>query len=367
MVRASAGHQSVVPPHQQAILALQRSAGNAATAALFARRRPPSRPAAPASVPLSVQRRVSVRGGFDSSHTYRELKHHDSSTEQLITEVDRKTDQARLQVINRPMFTGLDDLVRDDGHVGLWVRSWRTAASSPLGTYPGLAAGEYGYAVESLATHLLGKSAAGWALAYQIAAGSTRPDIVAMKGSVTVWLDLTADSAASQKHIYTNKRWHDYSVCPYPHAEIVYPPVDMGAMALMLANARLELKGTPPSSTINTKSIAKRIKEAREKRERRMNRWKQRLGPAFGTTLPGVGKHRKKADPEKAARAGVLKYLSVAGVRELVEGNVEDMRVAASVVVCLGRTPKTYGLQSWTGSKALGIAYLERYAKSLTQ
>lgn len=367
MVRAAASPQAGLHPRHQDILALQRSAGNAATAALLARQRPPTRPAAPASAPLPVQRRVSVRGLFDSRGTYREVKSLDTSTEQLITEVDQKTDQARLQVINRPMFTGLDELVRTDGHVDLWVRSWRTAASSPLGIYPGQAASEYGYAVESLTTHLLGGSAAGWALSYQIAAGSTRPDIVATKGSVTAWLDLTADSAMSQRHIYTSKRWHDYRVCPYPHAEIVYPPVDLGAMGIMLANARLELKGKPPSSTINTKSISKRIKEAREKRERRVDKWKQRFGPAFGTKLQGVGKHRKSADPEGAARAGVLRYLSVAGVRELVEGNVEDMRVAASVVVCLGRTPKTYGLQSWTGSRALGIAYLEKYAKTLTQ
>ncbi len=109
-------------------------------------------------------------------------------------------------------------------------------------------AAQFGYAVETLATQLLGIAAAGWALSYQVASGNNRPDIVATKYDRTVWLNLTAGSPVSAAHIYRLEGWHDVSGCPSPHVEIVddqYSPARLDAMP---DNAELEQADKPKAT-----------------------------------------------------------------------------------------------------------------------
>lgn len=346
-----------------------------------------------------IRRRVSVRGAHGPADPFgRSLMNpaptaFDQDAENLLTIVDTTTGTSLNQIINRPLFTGLEELVDASGYLALWVRKLKDAVNR--GYTAGLSSAQFGYAIETLACHLLGSSQAGWTLDYQIASGSTRPDIVATKGTRQVWLDLTADSALSVAHIYAIKRWDRSNVCPYPHAEVVYPPMSGGVVATIIANAKLELAGNPPAAQVDATAIQASVRAAEAKLRQDVARWKTSYAAQFRLEVsPSTANRRGDSgtDPDGDARAGVFDWFNrnlgtmytshrrvvgaagrgrrqrwakgqkprAAPTRDVDPKLTSDSAEAGSVLMVLGIAPAAYGIVDGTPSQARGIAFLTK-------
>lgn len=359
---------------------------------------------------LMVRRRVSLRGHPDQVDE--QSKKFGTDAEKLLEAVDAATGKAYNQVLNRPLFTGLEGLAKADGYVRLWVER----VGDELDGAPGAAtAAQFGYAIESLATKLLGGQAEGWALSYQVSAGSTRPDIVAKKDGLTMWVDLTAD--LSTGHIYRLKQWDKLNVCQFPHAEVTYESLDRGARAVLLTNARAERAGTPNNSLVDSTALQEQIRKAQERLVANRIRWKQKHKHALDE-LPTVRFYAKtdESDADARARRGVLLWLTEtfrtakpfamerdsttsgarrrprpkvrtgpydrpvatsysrvspesedhAKDRRIVEkkqqqSEAEQARLAGSILKVLGKNPDSYGFWVASVSEARGIAFLQEH------
>jgi hypothetical protein len=316
-----------------------------------------------------IRRLVSVRGRPGSDGTSLEQPAPtalDAEAEELIAAVDAKTGQAWGQVIKQPLFSQLSALANADGHISLWTEGVRDLMRT--GSYPGLAAAEFGYAVESLCTHLLGASAAGWSLEYQVAAGRTRPDIVARKATRTIWLDLTAGSTVSHGHIYTSKNWQFGNVCPWPHAEITYPVLDFATLGVIKKNAVLEDAGKPIASDVDPAALNAEVAAAQKLLAARLENWKTRFPPAIRENVRTVRDYGTiLADRDTPARAGFIGWLNDTFGTALQAGNVQDLRTAGSVLAALDMPPQTFGFVSTTTSKASGVAFLQSNDPNLLQ
>ena len=351
------------------------------------------------TAPSVIRRRVSVRGAHGPIDPFGHTLMNpaptafDQDAENLLTIVDNTTGTALHQILNRPLFTGLEELVEASGYLALWVRKMKDAVNR--GYTAGLSSAQFGYAIETLACHLLGTSQAGWTLDYQIASGSTRPDIVATKGFRQVWLDLTADSALSVAHIYTIKRWDRSNVCPYPHAEVVYPPMSGGVMATIIANAKLELAGNPPAAQVDAHAIQASVRAAEAKLRQDVARWRTTYAGPFRLEVPPSTVNRRGdsgTDPDGEARAGVFDWFNrnlgtrytshrraggatgrgrrqrwatganprAAPTRDVDPQQTSDSAEAGSVLGVLGFTPAAYGIVDGTPSRARGIAFLTK-------
>ncbi len=249
-----------------------------------------------------IRRRVSVRG-----HPNHLQDGKFGNAEDLLDAVDAATTKAFGQVVSRPLFTGLEDLVATNGYIGLWVERVREELGGAAGA---ATAAQFGYAIESLTTYLLGDSAAGWSLTYQVSAGPTRPDIVAKKGDAIMWLDLTAEPSA--RHIYTLKNWHQPKVCPYPHAEITYTPFDGGTRAVVLKSGAAELSGKPNGTVIDPVALQQQVAAARLRLAANKKRWKEKYVPLLERKTNSALQARK-LDPASAdvrARNAVFTWLN---------------------------------------------------------
>jgi hypothetical protein len=354
----------------------------------------------PATSGTIVRRRVSVRGAHGLVDPFGQTLMNpaptafDQDAENLLTIVDNMTVTAMHQIINRPLFTGLAELVDRSGYLTLWVQKMKDAVNR--GYTAGLSSAQFGYAIETLTCHLLGGSQGGWTLDYQIASGSTRPDIVATKGNRQVWLDLTADSALSVAHIYTIKRWDRSNVCPHPHAEIVYPPMSGGVMATMIANAKLELAGNPPAAQVDANALQASIRAAEAKLQQDINRWRTTYGAPFRLEVsPSKVTQRGDTgtDPDGDARAEVFDWFNrnlgtmytshkrptagfggrgqrqrwakgekprAAPAKAVDPKLTAESAEAGSVLIVLGIQPASYGIVNGTPSRARGIAFLTK-------
>lgn len=348
-----------------------------------------------------VRRRVSVRGDHTPADMFgqRQLIQpepvaFDADVENLLTVVDNTTTTALQQILNRPLFTGLEALVDLSGYLTLWVRKMKDAVAR--GFAAGLSSAQFGYAIETLACHLLGASQGGWQLSYQIASGSTRPDIVATKGQRQVWIDLTADSALSVAHIYTIKRWHQSNICPYPHAEVVYPPLTGAEMMVMMANAKLEQAGQAPAAQVDAQALQASVQAAAAKLQQDVARWRGSYAAPFRMEVkPSAVNQRGDSgtDPDGEARAEVFQWFnrnmgthytshknSNLGARgrgqrqRWAKGQkpkidpfqradpklTAESAEAASVLMVLGIQPTQYGIVNGTPTQARGIAFLTK-------
>ncbi len=252
---------------------------------------------------LMIRRRVSVRG---HPTDLQDGKFSDEA-EKLLEAVDAATEKAYNQVISRPLFTGLEDLAGTDGHIGHWIER----VTEELDGSPGaMTAAQFGYAIEALATHLLGSNAAGWALTYQVAAGSTRPDIVAKKDKVVMWVDLTADPSAF--HIYTLKRWNYPTVCQFPHAEVTYKPLDGGTRSVLLKSGLAERTGKPNASVVDSAALQQEVAQARQRLAANKARWRKQYSQKLRTGLRTVRDYSVEdgATADSRARNGVFRWLN---------------------------------------------------------
>jgi hypothetical protein len=313
-----------------------------------------------------IRRLVSVRGRYGVTQALESPTKLDDDVELLIQAVDAKTQQAWRQVLAQPLFSKLAGLASADGHIALWIAGVDDLRQ--VGHYPGLMAAEFGYAVESLSTHLLGSGAAGWTLDYQVAAGRTRPDIVARKDARTVWLDLTAGSTASSGHIYSSKGWHSPAVCPWPHAEITYPALDAATAGIIRSNAQQEAAGKPVSTDVDPEALEAEVAAARELLAARMANWKSRFPAAIREHMKAVRRQaRPEVDRDTPTRAGLIQWLNTTFGTRLDPGSHEDLRTAGSVLAALDMTPTSFGFVTSTASAARGVAYLLSHDPDLLQ
>ncbi|MCW2525916.1 MAG: hypothetical protein JWM76_776 [Pseudonocardiales bacterium] len=371
---------------------------------------PPTRAVSTLADDVQIRRLVSVRGHRDTlGAPLQSVDKLDDDFEALIDAVDKMTTKAWSQVVNRPLFTGLEELAEASGYLAKWVENMREATD--LGYAGKMGAAQFGYAVETLTTHLLGKTAAGWNLSYQIAVGATRPDIVATKGDRTVWVDLTSGSVHSHAHIYVLKEWNLPLVCPYPHAEVTYPAFETPLMNTMIANAKLEIAKTPKDGEVDAGALVAEIAAAREKLAANLIRWnKTYRGPLLREARRADSFERGNFDDEMA-RNSVYKWLNYEfgknyeltqststrggarrnipkvsknpydrpaksygrgkpesederGIRLWEEKGAtakqdEDSREASSILTALKIDPSDYGFVITTLSRARGIAFLE--------
>lgn len=121
-----------------------------------------------------------------------------------------------------------------NGYTRLWSEKWDEFLR---GGRPKLMAATFGYVIESLVssdTEYHPSPPADCRVLTQWIAGGTRPDLVLQltKGGVQIaWLDLTA--SASVGHIFDKEGW-DRKIGIY--AEVTYPSLDPGDLALMKQN-----------------------------------------------------------------------------------------------------------------------------------
>lgn len=350
---------------------------------------------APQDAPPEVIRRLVPRRGH-AEHLASADTFHEADHNTLVKAVDDATQKAYAQILTRPLFTGLEALVATSGHLSLWVEKARAEAD---GTAPAGAASArlFGYAVETLTTHLLGGSREGWTLAYQVTAGATRPDVVATKDGRVMWLDLTA--APSAGHIYTLKAWDSAKVCPYPHAEITYPELAAGTRAVLVANAREEIAGRPKAAAVDADALKAQVAAAQKQHAANLERWRAKYCAAvrqavrdapradkavqdlarrntvydwLDRTFSGATFYRERA-PRPSGPIRKARHLSTSRSpydrpddsgestkTESPSATPEQARLAASILMALGLEPTTYGFLS-SASTAQGVAFLEEH------
>ncbi|WP_456819974.1 hypothetical protein [Cellulomonas sp. URHB0016] len=163
-----------------------------------------------------------------------------AAVDAFYNEFERLTREAYESVLAVPSLANALAL-SSNGTLPHWVRVWNQYLS---GQVTGQMAAAFGYAVETIACEVLPQVApAGCYLSYQVSTGGTRPDVVLRRTSdskMLAWIDLTAQASAG--HIFTKDSWHT-KVASF--AEITYPSLDAGTLAVMKANAA----NTGPIST----------------------------------------------------------------------------------------------------------------------
>jgi hypothetical protein len=129
----------------------------------------------------------------------------------------------------------LDAYATLDGRTKLWVEKWQEHLA---GKTPKLMAASFGYVIESLVSNsrseFCPKAPGGCSVLPQMTSGGTRPDLVLAlsSGSAQVaWLDLTASGSAD--HIFAKEGWAK-KISNF--AEVTYPSLDLGTLALMKQN-----------------------------------------------------------------------------------------------------------------------------------
>lgn len=136
----------------------------------------------------------------------------------LVEELDSCVGTAKGIVDSNPMLKGVDG--RDGGYLGTWVSAFSEFLADKEGNVPSFFYARYGYAIETIATHLfLAKNHRGYKVHTQAAQGSTRPDFIIAKGNQHhAWIDIT--SSASEGHI-KNKQGGKWNSCEHV-SEVLY-------------------------------------------------------------------------------------------------------------------------------------------------
>lgn len=115
----------------------------------------------------------------------------------------------------------LKSLSKKGGYLDAWIKVFATMLEEKA--IPEFFYARYGYAVETLATWMMGATSFGkLQVQSQVAAGATRPDFVVFddKKQQVGWLDVTSE--ASKGHIF-KKQHSGWTTRPYV-AEVLYPP-----------------------------------------------------------------------------------------------------------------------------------------------
>jgi hypothetical protein len=186
------------------ILALQRTAGNAAVTSYLQRSRD-----------RSSQRlhRMGLYPFPTSSGTTTEK----NAMATVGAMVKGAVESAVKTIAADPGFKSLD--TSKSGYLARWAATWAKYVDKPSELPPFFFA-RYGYAVETLAVNLLAAAdISPYSFHFQVSHGHTRPDIVVRNGSEEIaWIDITSEGSPS--HIY-DKQGAGWKTRPYV-AEVRY-------------------------------------------------------------------------------------------------------------------------------------------------
>lgn len=179
------------------------------------------------SVGAATVQRELCNEQYDETHPSRK-----KAAQEFFERFDAKTDEAFKYAISVPTLGPLANL---NGYTQLWVNKWTELMA---GGAPKLLAATFGYVVESLVSAenspFRPTAPAQCRILTQVAVGGTRPDVVLVAASDAAhiaWLDLTA--SGSVDHIFNKDDWSK-KISMY--AEVTYPSLDPGYIALMRQN-----------------------------------------------------------------------------------------------------------------------------------
>ena len=169
---------------------LQRTAGNRAVAALLA-------PPAPSTTALALQRKLWTYAGKERADLHA-----------IGEKVQAAVDKAVTVIASDPT---LKDVIKHNrsGYLSRWASTYAGYLAAPTAV-PLFYHARYGYAVETIATHLLAReNIAPYKFVFQVAHGHSRPDIVVTRTDDTrvdrelAWIDITSE--ASKGHIFSKQ------------------------------------------------------------------------------------------------------------------------------------------------------------------
>ena len=277
---------------------------------------------------------------YDESHAGKK-----AAAEQLFNAVNIKTKAAFEYAIAVPALGALADL---NGYTRLWAEKW---ADFVAGRAPKLMAATFGYVVESLVSEknspYYPASPGGYRILTQVPVGGTRPDIVLVDADTSAhvaWVDLTASKSVD--HIFDKDGW-DSKVSMY--AEVSYPSLDPGYMALMHQNK-------DNVGTIDPEVFKARVAEAKAAYGRKKVQWLE-LGKSYtisnlrsqiGATREAIG-----LDPSIAREFIRRKLVADFGADAL------DEKMVPSVLAAMGVAASYWGYNlGYAQSEKAGEAWL---------
>lgn len=212
------------------LLALQRSAGNRATARAVASLRAAAPSPRQSAEPGGVNGRLAVQR---TPHWLRDGPGRPHQVVEFAEETEKTVLATTAFVIANPLLGGYVNQRDGAGYIENWLRKWQEF--NDAGVVPPLLHAAAGYAIEAVSCFIIKQQAppAGTVVEMQVPFGSTRPDLVlydATTRTVLSWLDITA--SRSTDHV-ENKAgdWAKVN-----NAEIIYQSITDVDLAQMRAN-----------------------------------------------------------------------------------------------------------------------------------
>ncbi len=317
--------------NRAAVAHLQQAAGNQAISSLLGHRR---------AISTVVQRAIENESFKDGISAVDK-----ANTKGFFAAFDAAVQTAHKYVLSVPSLGAWANL---NGYTRLWGEKWADFLS---GGRPKLMAATFGYVIESLVsedTDFRPGPPSGCTVIPQVTSGGTRPDLVLRlkKGGTDIaWLDLTA--SASVDHIYDKEGW-DAKVGTF--AEVTYPSLDPGDLALMVQNKD------------NTGTLTKEQFEIRRAAAQAAYMERKRHWMAMGREKYSVGKHKRVLD--RIGRMNIQlnpsrKQTVIKAALERDFGTEVDNKMIPSILQAMWVSPGTWGFDTgYSQSERAGEAWL---------
>lgn len=330
--RAVAVQRSPMLLSRPAVVSLQQAAGNRAVSSLRGR----GQRGAVVPVQRDIENETFAEGVAEADV---------ANARAFFKAFDKAVDRAYRFAVSVP---SLGALVALNNHTKLWGRSWAEFVS---GGRPKLMAAAFGYVIESLVsedTEYRPAPPAGCSVFTQLTRGGTRPDLVLRlkKGPLDIaWLDLTA--SGSVDHIYDKDGWSSKVGI---FAEVTYPSLDPGTLALMKQNK--DNQGHLTKEEFDRRREAARAAYLIHKRH-----WTE-----MGRQKYSVSRHKPALD-----RIGALLIQLDPGrkrpvIKEVLEKDFDvevDEKMIPSILRAMGVSPSSWGFDTgFSESESAGEAWL---------
>ncbi len=260
-------------------------------------------------------------------------------------------------VISVPSIGAYKDL---NGYTQLWCEKWGEFLT---GGRPKLMAATFGYVIESLVSNdtsgFWPAPPSGCTVYTQVTSGGTRPDLVLRLkkgGSDIAWLDLTASESAD--HIFAKEGWSSKVGI---FAEVTYPSLDPGTLALMVQNK-------DNTGELSEEEFKKRQEIAKALYEKRKAAW-WKMGTEKYSAKALKGKFHASLVSKGFASKGIKMLVDTRPElkREFIKGELEsgfkttidDPKMIPSILAALGISPVTWNFTTgFSASERAGEAWL---------
>lgn len=260
-------------------------------------------------------------------------------------------------VISVPSIGAYKDL---NGYTQLWCEKWGEFVT---GGRPKLMAATFGYVIESLVSNdtsgFWPAPPSGCTVYTQVTSGGTRPDLVLRLkkgGSDIAWLDLTASESAD--HIFAKEGWSSKVGI---FAEVTYPSLDPGTLALMVQNK-------DNTGELSEEEFKKRQEIAKALYEKRKAAWwkmgaeqysAKAMKRRFGLWLRTKGIGLKGVKMVLDARPELRRDFIRGELRRNFNSESLDEKMVPSILTALGISPKTWNFDTgYSASERAGEAWL---------